>query len=82
MPDEPIHVDSFLATACSRFLHAGETVNHMRLAYQQGDMEKYWKLVSHLAEHLSVAGHCVTEADRILLALNGVNGVQQGGLVH
>jgi hypothetical protein len=75
-------VDAMLATACSRLLTAGAVANQMRELNRQAAQMDYWRAAVVLGEHLTVAGHALTEAHRVLLGAQGIVIQQDGGLVH
>jgi methionine synthase I (cobalamin-dependent) len=75
-------VDALLATTCSRLLNAAAKVNEMRILHQQQNVLAYWQLATVAAEQLTVAGHAITEAHRILLAKQGLAIGQDGGLIN
>lgn len=81
MGSRTTEVDALLATACSRTLQAGALLNHMRSLLSQGREMDYWRTAQTLAEHLSVAGHSLTESHRILLG-PAYPGLQKGELIH
>lgn len=70
-------VDALLAAGSSKFLLAGELMSQMRAYHRLGQSERYWRTANVLAETLTVAGHCVNEANRILLGRMGVDAPQR-----
>lgn len=75
------NVNALLGTATSKLLYAGELTNQMRSLNQEDpNSEKYWHTAAVLGEVLAIAGHCLTESHRILLAQMGVKA--PGGIVH
>lgn len=74
-------VNALLGTATSKFLYAGELANQMRaLNREDPNSEQYWRTANVLGEVLAIAGHCLAESHRILLAQLGVK--TPGGLIH
>ncbi len=82
MPNDKTPVNALLATACSRMLNAAFTLNQMRELIRQDRETEYWQQANVLAEHLTVGGHAITEAHRILLADCPVLCSDGRGLVH
>jgi len=75
-------VDALLATTCSRLLNAAAMVNRMRDMHANDCEEMYWWQANRLGEELSVAGHALTEAHRILLADMGISIPREGGTIN
>jgi methionine synthase I (cobalamin-dependent) len=75
-------VDALLATTCSRLLNAVAMVNEMRMLHQQQNVLAYWQVATVAAEQLTIAGHTITEAHRILASKQGLVIEQDGGLVN
>jgi hypothetical protein len=89
MTDQQRNVDALLAVSASRMLLCGEMVQQMRGLHRDNADERYWRLAQQLADHLTVAGHCLMESNRILLAQktgpsqgHTLAGVCGGGLVN
>jgi hypothetical protein len=75
-------VDALLATACTRMLRAGNLLNQMRALQLQNRDEDYWRTAVQLGEHLTVGGHAIEEAHRILMAKIGIALQGNGGWIH
>ena len=79
MTDDQRNVDMMLATGAARMLRAGETMQQMRTLQRDSSAgELYWYRAQQLADDLHVACHCLTEANRIMLAKMGLAGVAEG----
>lgn len=61
-------VDALLTTAYSRMLNAGYMLNQMRELHRQGRDIEYWRVAIELGEHLTVGGHAIGEAHRLMMA--------------
>lgn len=68
MTEQQRNVDCLLATGASKSIHAGEMMQQMRAAYRDGDQDRYWKIAKQLADVLMIAGHCLEESHRTVLA--------------
>lgn len=82
MTEQQKKVDAYLAMACSRLLNAGYVLNRMRELNRQDLPLDYWRQAVTLGDHLTVGGHALTEAHRILLAEQGISMQTEGGLVN
>jgi hypothetical protein len=82
MTEQQIEIDAMLATAVSRLMSAGAVVNLMRELNRQEQPLAYWRAAVDLGEHLTVAGHTLTEAHRMLMARQGIAVQTDGGLIN
>lgn len=84
MTEQQRNINGLLAVTAARLLQCGEMVQQMRGLQRDGADEKYWRMANELAQHLAVAGHCLTESHRGVLAKSGhaIAGIVGGGLLN
>ncbi len=68
MPHDRQTVDALLATAVSRLLNAAAVLNQMRELHRQDRDVEFWSAALGLGAHLTIGGHCIIEAQRLMLA--------------
>jgi len=66
-------IDALLATAASRMLNAGALIDGIRKLHAANLDEEYWRTLLVIADDLTIGGHALTEANKLLLANAGIN---------
>jgi hypothetical protein len=82
MDDSKRAVDSLLAVACNRTQQGAGLLSQLRLLHDRDLLHEYALVAIELGEAMTVAGHALEEAHRLLLLRQGVLQPEKGGWVH